>query len=327
MERVVPPGVDIYFTQLGAKRAPLPAASVLSSRKQSRNTKLNTPKNMHLPKKLSALVAAAILAAPVAMFAESSTDSLIESAAKKNMPSNIADKVTITSQDSIVTLTGNLPNDSQRRIAVSAVKQVPQVKDVTDDIKVAIDMDSSTASTTTVSADTTTTKHHSDKWIALKVKSELFVHKNVSATHTDVNVVNGVVTLSGFASSDAQKELTAQYTKNVEGVQDVKNEIEVRDATAPVATTTTTANGTFAGDSNYSTGNKIDDSAITTKVKLQLAKHKSTSAMKTEVHTQNGVVMISGTAANAAEKDLVTQLAQGVPGVSSVTNNMDIPNQ
>ncbi len=282
---------------------------------------------MHLPKKISALVAAAILAAPVAMFAESSTDSVIESAAKKNMPSNIADKVTISSQDGVVTLTGNLPNDSQRSIAVSAVKQVPQVKDVTDDIKVADDMDSSTTSTATASSDATA-KHHSDKWIALKVKSELFVHKNVSATHTDVNVVNGVVTLSGFASSDAQKELTAQYAKNVEGVMDVKNEIEVRDTPAPVATTTTAnANGTFAGDSNYTTGNKIDDSAITTKVKLQLAKHKSTSAMKTEVHTQNGVVMISGTAANPAEKDLVTQLAQGVPGVSSVTNNMDIQNQ
>jgi hyperosmotically inducible protein len=256
------------------------------------------------------------------MFADSSTDSVIESAAKKNMPSNIADKVSISSHDGIVTLTGNLPNDSQRRIAVSAVKQVPQVKDVTDEIRVATETDSSTVATTT---DETTTKHHSDKWIALKVKSELLVHKNVSATHTDVNVVNGTVTLSGFASSDAQKELTAQYAKNVQGVVAVKNEIEVRDSSAPVATTTT-SKSTFAGDSTYSTGNRIDDSAITTKVKLQLAKHKSTSAMKTEVHTQNGVVMISGTAANAAEKDLVTQLAQGVPGVSSVTNNMDIQN-
>jgi osmotically-inducible protein OsmY len=276
---------------------------------------------MQLPKKFSLLIAAALLATPVAMFAESSADSQIESAAKKNMPSNIADKVTISSQDCIVTLTGNLPNDSQRRIAVSAVKQVPQVKDVNDEIRVATDTDSSTAAAT----DETNSTHHSDKWIALKVKSELFLHKNVSASHTDVNVVNGVVTLSGFATSDAQKELTAQYAKNVQGVMDVKNEIEVRDSSAAEATTTT-SKSTFAGDSTYSTGNRIDDSAITSKVKLQLAKHKSTSAMKTEVHTQNGVVMISGTAANAAEKDLVTQLAQGVPGVASVTNNMDIQN-
>jgi len=285
---------------------------------------------MHLPKKLSALVAAAILTAPVAMWADSSTDSVIESAAKKNMPSNIADHVTIRSHDCIVTLTGNLPNDSQRDIAVSAVKQVPQVKDVQDDILVATDTQARTnpAPISTDASDTTSTdaKHHSDKWIALKVKSELFVHKNVSATHTDVNVVNGTVTLSGVARSEAEKELSAQYAKNVEGVVDVKNELEVRDPSAPVATTDT-SKSTFAGDSTYTTGNRIDDSAITAKVKLQLAKHKSTSAMKTEVHTQNRVVTISGLAANGAEKDLVTQLAQGVPGVSSVTNNMDIQNQ
>ena len=169
-------------------------------------------------------------------------------------------------------------------------------------------------------------KPHSDKWIALKVKSELLVHANVSATHTDVNVVGGVVTLSGTAKNKAQRELTEQYAKGVDGVREVHNEIQIRDDSAAVASADTAPSSTFAGDSRYTAGERIDDTSITAKVKLQLAKDSSTSAMKTEVHTQNGVVYLSGNADNAAQKDLVTKLAQNVPGVASVNNNMTVVN-
>jgi osmotically-inducible protein OsmY len=44
--------------------------------------------------------------------------------------------------------------------------------------------------------------------------------------------------------------------------------------------------------------------------------------LKTSVTTKNGDVAIKGEAASAAEKDLVTHLAQGVRGVKSVNNAM-----
>jgi hyperosmotically inducible protein len=55
-----------------------------------------------------------------------------------------------------------------------------------------------------------------------------------------------------------------------------------------------------------------------------LLSHRSTSAIKTKVHTADGVVTISGVAKNAAEKSLVTKLATDINGVSSVVNNMTI---
>jgi hyperosmotically inducible protein len=279
---------------------------------------------MNLTRKISALCAAALLAAPLAVLADSSTDRQIERDAMKNMPSNIASKVTVSVEDSVATVTGTVYSDSQRSIAIAAVKQVPDVKDVNDDLKVGKGRSDSSASATAESGE-----HHSDKWIALKVKSELLVHSNVSATHTDVNVVDGVVTLSGTAKTEAEKELTEQYAKGVEGVRGVHNEIQIRDANS--STTTVSANdtapsSTFAGDSKYTAGERIDDSAITTKVKFALAKHHSTSAMKTSVHTQDGVVYIAGNADNAAERDLVTKLAQGVPGVATVHNDMTVQN-
>src|SRR5660397_730 len=76
--------------------------------------------------------------------------------------------------------------------------------------------------------------------------------------------------------------------------------------------------------SKHTVGEKFDDTAITTQVKMALLLHRSTSALRTEVTTTNGVVAISGTAKNSAEKDLVTKLVEDIKGVKSVHNEMII---
>jgi len=150
---------------------------------------------------------------------------------------------------------------------------------------------------------------HSDTWVALKVKSALLFHSNVRATKTDVNVKDGIVSLSGEASTMAQKELTTEYAKDVEGVKEVKNEMTVaKNAAKPDETV----------------GEKIDDASITAQVKMSLLSHRSTSALKTKVETTDGVVTLTGVTKNAAEKSLVTKLVTDVNGVSSVINNMTI---
>jgi len=150
---------------------------------------------------------------------------------------------------------------------------------------------------------------HSDGWLGVKVKSALLFHRNVRATKTDVNVKDGVVILSGEASSLAQKELTTEYAKDVEGVKEVKNEMTIAKTSGkPVETM----------------GEKIDDASITAQVKSSLLSHRSTSALKTKVATTDGVVTLSGIAKNAAEKSLVTKLVEDIDGVGSVINNMTI---
>jgi len=131
----------------------------------------------------------------------------------------------------------------------------------------------------------------------------------VRATKTDVNVADGVVTLSGEASSLAQKDLTAEYASDVEGVKSVKNDMTITKAPAqPVQTVS----------------EKIDDASITAQVKSSLLSHRSTSAVKTKVQTTDGVVTVTGIAKNAAEKSLVTKLVNDINGVASVINNMTI---
>ena len=131
----------------------------------------------------------------------------------------------------------------------------------------------------------------------------------MSAGKTEVDVKDGIVTLRGEATSLAQKDLTTEYAKDVEGVKDVKNEMTV-------AKTSVKPDKTV--------GEKIDDASITAQVKMTLLYHRSTSALNTEVETKNGVVTLRGKAKNAAEKQLAAKFANDVKGVKRVNNLMTI---
>lgn len=74
-------------------------------------------------------------------------------------------------------------------------------------------------------------------------------------------------------------------------------------------------------------GEKIDDAVITSKVKMELMNNRATSALRTEVDTNNGVVTLNGRAKSMAEKDLATEFAKKVKGVRSVNNQMIVDTQ
>jgi osmotically-inducible protein OsmY len=73
-----------------------------------------------------------------------------------------------------------------------------------------------------------------------------------------------------------------------------------------------------------SAGKAVDDTWITTKVKTDLAKDKSTSATKIHVNTKAGVVVLTGTVPSAAEKEKAEQDARSVKGVVDVENQLNV---
>jgi osmotically-inducible protein OsmY len=242
------------------------------------------------------LVAASALLLAGAPLRASQTDDRIESSAKKSYVFKhylTDDSIIIESKNGAVTLTGTVSEDSHIGLARDTVSGLPDVKSVDNLLTVKGEAPA----------------EHSDTWIAVKVKTALLFHRNVRATKTDVNVRDGIVTLSGEASSMAQKELTTEYAKDIDNVKEVKNEMTI--AKAPVKPDETA-------------DEKIDDASITAQVKASLLSHRSTSALKTKVETTDGVVTLSGIAKNAAEKSLVTKLVTDVNGVSSVVNNMTL---
>jgi len=245
---------------------------------------------------LALLVATGTLMVASTSLRANETDDRIESSAKKSHVFKTYlkdDSIKTDSKNGVVTLTGTVAEASHKSLAENTVESLPGVKSVDNQLKVKGESHA----------------EHSDAWVGTKVKSTLLFHRNVRATKTDVNVKDGVVILSGEASSMAQKELTTEYAQDVEGVKEVKNEMTI--AKAPAKPTETT-------------GEKIDDASITAQVKSSLSSHRSTSAVKTKVSTTDGVVTLTGVAKNAAEKSLVTKLVTDIDGVNSVVNDMTI---
>ncbi len=72
------------------------------------------------------------------------------------------------------------------------------------------------------------------------------------------------------------------------------------------------------------TGEYIDDSTITTKVKTAFATDKTVSAMNVHVATDKGNVRLSGFVKSQEEKRRAEQLARSVAGVTGVTNTLTV---
>ncbi|HTB62486.1 MAG TPA: BON domain-containing protein [Opitutales bacterium] len=253
-----------------------------------------------------------LLSATTPFTAETATpDSKIEDSAKKsyNFRVVLEDQVHVASAGGIVTLTGNVANKDQKELAENTASNIPGVIRVVDQIVVAPgDAD-----------------QHSDSWVAFKIRYQLLVHAHVSATDTTVKVNQGMVSLTGSADSQAQKDLTGVYAKDVDGVKSVTNDITVK-PTIP-STPSPTASSTGPTTTQVVVAEElIDDASITTEVKYMLATTKSTSGIHPKVETTNGVVVISGDAHSPTEKALVTKLTEDIRGVKSVTNNMVVPN-
>ena len=236
-----------------------------------------------------AVVALLIVSVPVHA---SKMDSSIESSAKKTYVFKTYlkdDDIKIQSKDGAVTLTGNVSEESLKTLAQDTVTGLPGVKSVDNKLEVKGERPAD----------------NSDAWLITKVKTTLLFHSSVSGFKTEVNSKDGIVTLQGKATSQAQKDLTTEYAKDVEGVKGVNN-------VAKTSKKTQTAGG------------KIDDASITALVKMTLLSHRSTSALNTSVTTKKGVVTLTGKAKNAAEKELAAKYANDVNGVKSVKNLMTI---
>jgi hyperosmotically inducible periplasmic protein len=71
-----------------------------------------------------------------------------------------------------------------------------------------------------------------------------------------------------------------------------------------------------------STGEYIDDSTITAKLKTAFATDPTVSALAVHVKTYKGTVQLSGFVNSQAEKDKAAEIARGVRGVQAVTNSL-----
>lgn len=201
------------------------------------------------------------------------------------------DSIKTQSKDGAVRLTGIVAEESHKSLAQETVASLPGVKSVDNQLELKGEHQA----------------ENSDGWIGMQVKYSLLYNRNVSGINTHVFVADGIVTLSGEAQNQAQKDLAGEYAKDIQGVKDVKNEMTI---------------AKIPSEPRQTMGEKIDDASITAQVKMSLLSHRSTSAFKTGVETKDGIVTLSGKVSSGAGKDMAGKVANDVNGVTQVVNNI-----
>jgi hyperosmotically inducible periplasmic protein len=144
-----------------------------------------------------------------------------------------------------------------------------------------------------------------DKVLHTKVWAALTEDKTAEAREINLEVYKGVVQLNGFVDNEKEKARAEEIAKGVAGVKGVENNLALK------------------GDKK-TTGEAMDDSALTAKVKTALAEDSTTKAHEIKVATRQGVVQLSGFVDSAAQKDAAGKVAGAVSGVKSVQNNLSV---
>ncbi|WP_432322417.1 molecular chaperone OsmY [Yersinia enterocolitica] len=145
-----------------------------------------------------------------------------------------------------------------------------------------------------------------DSAATAKVKSALLEEKTLKSTDISVETNHGVVTLTGFVTSQAEAETAVDIAKNVEGVKSVSDKLHVKN------------------QKSQSVSEYAGDAATTSSIKAKLLADDIVPSRKIKVETTDGVVQLSGNVENKAQAERAESIAKAVNGVKSVKNDLSI---
>jgi hyperosmotically inducible protein len=174
-------------------------------------------KRWHLLVCAAAVAAALPLAgcASTRTVGEETADAAITAKVKARLaadPDVSAREIDVDTLDGRVRLNGVVDSDSERAEAVRVARGTAGVRAVDDDLRV---------------GDPTVGEKLDDETLAVRVKAALVDAVSVKARDIDVDVVAGVVTLSGEVASREEKARAAEIANRVEGVTHVHNRLVV----------------------------------------------------------------------------------------------------
>jgi hyperosmotically inducible periplasmic protein len=144
----------------------------------------------------------------------------------------------------------------------------------------------------------------SDSWITSKTKIALFADERVKGTQVSVETMKGgVVHLRGKVDSAEAKTAAGDVAKGIEGVQSVKNDLQV---VAP-------ANRKMV---------EAKDEDIDKAVEKRLS--RDTQLKKVDVRVDAGVATLTGEVPSIMTSAKASEVARSVAGVKSVKNELTV---
>jgi hyperosmotically inducible protein len=164
----------------------------------------------------------AIVFSLMAAVACSETDAGVTTKVKAKLAADDAVKayqIDVDTRDKVVTLSGNVENDTAKVQAARLARETEGVASVVDNVSVTprpVD--------TPNMADTTDL---TDPGITAAVKSKLLGDPDVAGLRIDVDTQSGVVTLTGTVKTAAEKAEAISIARDTAGVKSVNDQIKV----------------------------------------------------------------------------------------------------
>ncbi|UAY96819.1 molecular chaperone OsmY [Dickeya dadantii] len=146
-----------------------------------------------------------------------------------------------------------------------------------------------------------------DSTLTARVKSALLKDETLDGNDISVSTRDGVVTLSGFISSQQMATGAVKIAAQTEGVKSVSDKLQVKD------------------DSGVqSVGSYADDTITTSTIKAKLLADDIVPSRHVKVETHDGIVLLTGQVTSRAQADRAEAIAKAVSGVKSVKNELTV---
>ena len=146
-------------------------------------------------------------------------------------------------------------------------------------------------------------QHAFDVALATKIDAKLIASKKVQARWISVEVIDGVVHLTGFVPDAEQKKAAEEIARGEPGVKDVRNDLVIGHPTLKRA---------------------ASDSWITARVKAALFSDPVAPGWSVHVETVDGRVYLRGIVKSRKEADRARMVALSVDGVRAVVNLLEV---
>ncbi len=161
-----------------------------------------------------------------------------------------------------------------------------------------------------------------DATITASIKTKLLADERTKGFDINVDTHKGKVTLRGGAGSVASKLAATKLAHSADGVVSVDNMLVVAatGTDARQAANTATASGEVRKTMSE-TGEAIDDTWITTKVKSMLLAEEKVAGNRITVETKDNIVHLVGVVESNEERAVAIGIAEGTEGVSEVDAN------
>jgi hyperosmotically inducible periplasmic protein len=143
----------------------------------------------------------------------------------------------------------------------------------------------------------------SDSWMTSKTKIALFSDDRVKGRQVHVETKDGVVYLRGKVDSSEAKTAATDVAKGIDGVKNVKNELQV------VAPSTRAAV-------------EADDKQIYKNVEQRFKQDPQLKNAKIDAKVDAGVVILTGEVKSIDTSARASEIARSVPGVRYVKNDL-----